>query len=128
MSFQNTTGHRVVVENCSFIRNSAKFTGGAISVLFYRGSATTGVVQSSSRNNTVRIDKTLFQDNVCSGNGGAISANAFEAANSSKVIVTNSIFQRNRASDKGGAFSFIIEVRRASKMNSSTFLTIILAG
>ena len=111
VSFQNTTGHLVSVDNCSFIGNSAELTGGAVSVLFYRGAASTGAVQASSRNNMVRIENSVFRENNCSRNGGAVSANTFEAANSSRVIIRNSLFERNGAKDEGGAFSFIIEVK-----------------
>ena len=110
VAFQNTTGHLVFVDNCSFTNNSAELTGGAVSVLFYRGAASTGVVQASSRNNMVRIENSVFRENNCSRNGGAVSANTFEAANSSKVFVRNNLFERNGAKDEGGAFSFIIEV------------------
>ena len=116
IAFQNTEGHSVTVEGGSFEGNSAQLSGGAVSILFYRGVANTEDVQFSSSNNTVRLDGVTFRDNHCGeeeemrGNGGAVSINTFEAANTSKVIVSNSRFEGNSATNEGGALSFIIEV------------------
>lgn len=112
MSFQNTSQYRVEIRNCSFIGNSARFTGGAISIQFFRGtnSSDSSEVQTSSRNNTIIIDGCVFKDNVCSRVGGAISINTLEAANFNEVTVSRSVFERNTAGLGGGAYSFSIEV------------------
>ena len=109
LSFQNTSQSIVEIKNCTFVSNSALFTGGAISIHFFRGTNTTEL-QSSSNNNTVTIDSSVFQENKCSGVGGALSINTFEAANSNQVVITRSRFERNSAKLEGGAYSFIIEV------------------
>lgn len=110
LSFQNTITHTVEIRNCSFTGNSAQFSGGAISVQFYRGSSNTNHVTSSSRNNTVVIDSVVFEENRCLGEGGGISVNSYEAANYNTVIVKGSLFRNNRARTEGGAYRFIIEV------------------
>ena len=109
--FQSTVKHRVEIENCTFAENLARFTGGAMSVQFFRGSNMSDPESPSSRDNTVVINDTVFQNNWCEGAGGAISVNTFEASNYNEVAVTNSVFEGNVAKREGGACSFIIEVR-----------------
>lgn len=124
VSFQNTSQYIVQIVNCTFINNSAHFTGGAISIHFFRGT-NASELQSSSTNNTVTINDTVFQENMCSGVGGAVSINTFEAANSNQVTITRSRFERNSAELEGGAYSFIIEVSSTSTgldiMHSNSF-------
>lgn len=111
LSFQNTSMHNVIVRNCTFSNNFANFTGGAISVQFYRGASNTEEIVPSSRDNAVVINDVLFLNNSCSENGGALSINSFEAANQNRVTVNGSVFRGNNASQNGGALSSIIEVR-----------------
>lgn len=110
LAFQNTVGHKVDVRNCLFSNNSVKFSGGAISIQFYRGSSNTQVVQPSSHDNVVVIDSSTFLNNTCLEKGGAISINTFESANENRVIVNGSLFEGNHAEQNGGALSNIVEV------------------
>ena len=109
LSFQNTNTHTVEIRNCSFTGNSAQFSGGAVSIQFYRGSSNTNRVASSSTNNTVVIDSVVFEANTCLEEGGAISVNSYEAANHNTVLVKGSLFWNNSAGTEGGAYKFIIE-------------------
>lgn len=108
--FQSTVKHRVEIKNCTFVENVARFTGGAISVQFFRGFSNRSEAHSSSSNNTVVISGTVFRNNSCEGAGGAISVNTFEAANYNKVNITGNVFEENVAEREGGACSFVIEV------------------
>lgn len=113
LSFEDVQNHRVFIENCTFSKNQARLTGGAISIIFFRGfsdiSVDTIPPSSTSTNNTVTIRYTRFLENNCSGEGGAISATTLEAANENQVIIRDSSFHGNRASGEGGAYSFIIK-------------------
>lgn len=119
LAFQNASAQNVDVRGCSFRSNTAKFTGGAISIQFYRGLSDTQVVQPSSHDNVVQpsshdnvvlIENSNFWNNTSLDKGGAISINAFETANENTVIVNGSYFDGNHAEHNGGALSSIIEV------------------
>ena len=111
VSFENTVGHKVTIKNCLFSNNYAEFSGGAISVQFYRGSSSNSqVVQPSSHDNVVVMEACMFLNNTCSEKGGAVAINTFETANENTVIVNGSTFNGNHANQNGGGFSNIIEV------------------
>lgn len=117
VSFQNTVGHRVAIKNCSFSSNYAEFSGGAISIQFYRGVSNSQVVQPSSHDNRVTVEDCMFVNNTCLEQGGAIGVNTFETANENRVIVNGSVFNGNHAYQNGGAFSNIIEVKYMHQRN-----------
>ena len=110
LAFQNASGHRVDIRDCLFKNNTAKFTGGAISIQFYRGLSNAQVVQPSSHDNVVMIENSSFWNNTSLEKGGGVSINAFETANENTVVVNGSLFDGNFAGQNGGALSSIIEV------------------
>lgn len=109
--FQNSSNHKVIIEECLFYRNTARLGGGAAAVLFYRGSyGPSHLSSSSSTNNTVVMDSCIFSYNMCDGEGGAIGGHAFEAANYNRIMLNRCGVVNNFAGDGGGGFSFSIEV------------------
>jgi predicted outer membrane repeat protein len=110
LAFQNSVGYKVNVKNCTFSNNSARFTGGGISVQFYQGVSSTPTGQLGSHNNSVVIEDSVFLNNKCVEKGGGLSVNTFETANENVVVVNESRFEGNYAGTIGGAISSIIEV------------------
>ena len=113
--FKNSSYNKLTIEDSMFIGNTAELRGGAISILFYRGSAdVSSLGASSSNNNSVTINGCIFHNNMCQGYGGAIDGHAFEAAIANNIFIQNSTIRNNSADQGAGGISFSLQVRLLS--------------
>lgn len=77
----------LIIDNCTFINNTASGNGGVIS----HTNGKKGV-------KTLSINNSIFKDNTAGGDGGAIYA-----LDTPNVIINNSTFENNKAGGDGGA-------------------------
>ena len=104
--FRNTSNHSVHIVNSFFSTNMAEFAGGAVAILFYRGSE--GV--SCTKNRVLLEKNTFMNNNSPHGAGGAIGSTSFDGAHSNRIEIKDCEVIENSAKSGGGGFSFIVEV------------------
>ena len=111
-----TENARIVVENCTFSNNSARYSGGGIYV----------PVVSQSRNNSVLINNCSFDLNRAIEYGGGIFVDVFSVQENNSVIVNNSFFRNGYAGFCGGGVGIFEEdTLTAFTINSINILTIV---
>jgi predicted outer membrane repeat protein len=98
----------IIIENCNFFHNYAKFNGGAI---YSKGSSTT-------------IKNSSFANNTSGRHGGAIMAiGKLGASPKSSFSINNSTIYNNLSGKKGGAIAFEEELEFSLKNNTIAFNT-----
>ena len=111
-----TENARIVVENCIFSNNSAKYSGGGIYV----------PILSQSRNNSALINNCSFDSNRANEYGGGIYVDVFSVQENNSVVVNNSFFRNDYAGFCGGGVAIFEEdTLSVFVANSNNILTIV---
>jgi predicted outer membrane repeat protein len=104
-----TNSSVVTVSECTFMENTALFSGGAAYI----------VLIGHPRNNSVTIRNSSFVNCSANHTGGAISIQVFDLEQNNRVEIEDSNFSLCSASQGGGALSLIVEDSLASTTQSS---------
>ena len=95
--FANCHNNNVTIINCTFVNNTAKYSGGCIYTPMIR----------KAINNTVEISNCVFDSSNATGAGGAVSMDIFDNGETNRMNISDSRFQNNQAWLGGGALSIV---------------------